>query len=115
VVGRARAKSDIQRIETAFYAVPGYLYTEPGVAGPYHPTAGSCGATVFTLDGREFQIQDLLYHDRGHRGGLDPSHWNHERRYVEVFSDGTRALRCSLESLSKLPNQGIEQNRVPCI
>lgn len=77
-------KDDIKRIEP-FFAVPGELYTEPGVASVTHPCGGSVGVWIYTNDGKRASVQDIFYHDpniyKTHCDGLP--HWNHERRFID--------------------------------
>ena len=70
----------------SFFAFPGSLYTEEGVARPEHPCCGSAGVNIITHDGRTASIQDIFYHDEGHKSGKYKGipHWNRERRYINI-------------------------------
>lgn len=80
---------EIASITTSF-AFPGYLYPEQNVATLGHPCAGSACATITTVNGSEFGIDEIFYYDknvqRTHYNGK--SHWNHERRFKTP--EGTR-------------------------
>jgi len=69
-----------------FFAFPGTLYTEEGVAGSNHPCCGSAGINIVTTDGERASIQDIFYHDRGHKKGQyqNTPHWNRERRFIDI-------------------------------
>jgi hypothetical protein len=77
-------EEEIVKVEP-FFAVPGTLYTEPGVASEKHPTGGSVGVWIYTETSR-VSIQDIIYYDfnryQTHYGGLP--HWNHERRFIKA-------------------------------
>lgn len=69
-----------------FFAFPGPLYTEEGVARSEHPCCGSAGVNIITHDGRTASIQDIFYHDQGHKSGQYRGipHWNRQRRYINT-------------------------------
>ena len=87
--------SDIKDAISTFFHVPGYVYEESGVAGPNHPLAGSCGCHIITYNKGTFGIQEIMYHDRGHRGGQGQPHWNHERRFLKITDLGAIELKRS--------------------
>ena len=84
---------DIKDAIPAFFHVPGRVYEEVGVGGPNHPVAGSCGCYIITYNKGTFGVQEIMYHDRGHRGGQGKPHWNHERRFLKITDSGEIELK----------------------
>jgi len=67
---------------TASFDFPGYLYPEQNVASLVHPCAGSACASIFTVDGRNLEIDEIFYYDYNiHQTHYDGPHWNHETRF----------------------------------
>jgi hypothetical protein len=76
---------EIIEIRPSFVEIPGYVYTERGIAKPTHPLMGSIGVYVMTEEDRKAELQIILYHDRNpgktHCGGFP--HWNQEIRIID--------------------------------
>jgi hypothetical protein len=101
------SQDDIERKET-FFAVPGTLYSEPGVASETHPTGGSIGVWIYTRRGQIASIQDIIYYEfntnKTHFNGL--AHWNHERRLIRV--DGKMEVQKNVENHIIADSESIE-------
>lgn len=93
---------DVKKIEPAFFAIPGSLYTEQNVASPLHPCGGSIGIFVIGKDDIQRSIEEIFYYDynvnKDHCNGTP--HWNHERR----FNDGNKTWRESKVEFHIIPD-----------
>jgi hypothetical protein len=83
ILARFQKKREDVKSVTWSDNIGGSLYTELGVASPYHPLIGSGSASIEFRDGTYTRICDVFYQDfnqkRTHYDGLP--HWNHERRF----------------------------------
>ena len=93
---------DIRKVEPAYFAIPGDLYEERGVASPFHPCGGSIGIFVLGKDDIRRSIEEIFYYDynvnQNHYDGKP--HWNHEKR----FSDGQRTWRIKNVEHHQIPD-----------